>query len=174
MEDGKVLIAYASKYGSTAEVAERIGTTLQEAGLQVDVRSVQDVKDLSPYRTVVVGGGIYAGKWHSDAVKFVNQHRNELKVTPVACFAVAGTLKDDTPENRAKIERALAPIREIVAPVSVGLFAGALDPEKYPFFVRLMFKLMKAETGDFRNWEQISAWAGELTSSLRPKSAEGK
>ena len=173
MEDAKVLVAYASKYGSTAEVAERIGDTLQEAGLQVDVRSVQDVKDLSPYRAVVVGGGIYAGKWHSGAVKFVNQRRNELKAIPVACFAVASTLKDDTPENRAKVEAALASVRELVTPVSVGLFAGALDPKKCPFFVRLMLKLMKAETEDFRNWEQISTWAKELASSFASKLAEG-
>lgn len=169
MEDVKVLIAYASKYGSTAEVAERIGTTLKEAGVQVDVRPVRDVKDLSPYHAVVVGGGVYAGKWHAGATGFVRQHCAKLKSMPVAYFAVAGSLADDTLENRNKVAAALAPARELVVPVSVGLFAGVIDPGKYPFFVRLMFKLVKSKAGDFRNWDQIRTWAKELAASLKSK-----
>jgi len=92
----------------------------------------------------------------------------------VAYFALGGTLKEETPETRRKAEAALASVRETVSPIEVGLFAGAVDLEKYPFFVRLMVKLMKAETGDFRDWGKIEGWAKELASSLASKTAEGE
>lgn len=92
----------------------------------------------------------------------------------MAYFALGGTLKEETPENCRKAEAALATVRERVSPIEVGLFAGVVDLEKYPFFVRLMVKLMKAETGNFRDWQKIEGRAKELASSLASKAAEGK
>lgn len=92
----------------------------------------------------------------------------------MAYFALGGTLKEETPENCRKAEAALASVRETVSSIEVGLFAGVVDLEKYPFFVRLMVKLMKAETGDFRNWEKIKGWAKELAPSLASKATKGE
>jgi len=162
----KILVAYASRAGSTGEVAEAIGQVLCEAGAAVDVRLAKEVTDLSPYRAVVVGSGIRVGKWLPEAVEFVERHREALSRMPVAYFLVCLTLKEDTEENRRTVAAYLDPVRDLVQPVDVGLFAGVMDYNKLPFIFRLMMKAMKSPEGDFRNWETIRAWAGQVHTSL--------
>jgi menaquinone-dependent protoporphyrinogen oxidase len=67
----QILVAYASRAGSTAGVAEAIGQTLAESGAQVEVRPMQDVEDLAPYRAVVAGSAIQGGKWLPEAMQFM-------------------------------------------------------------------------------------------------------
>ncbi|MCC6168651.1 MAG: flavodoxin, partial [Caldilineaceae bacterium] len=71
----KILVAYASRAGSTAGVAEAIGKTLAEGGAQVDVRPMQEVKDLTPYTAVVAGSAIQGGQWLPEAIQFIQTHR---------------------------------------------------------------------------------------------------
>jgi len=162
----KILVACASRAGATGEVAEAIGEVLCDGGAAVDVRLAKDMTDLSPYRAVVVGSAIYMGRWMSEAVKFVETHRDALNSMPVAYFVVCLTMKDDTEENRRTVAAYLDPVREVVQPVDVGLFAGRLDYSKLPFLFRLIIKAMKQPEGDYRNWEAIRAWAGELAPLL--------
>ena len=162
----KILVAYASRAGSSGEVAEAIGEVLCGGGAAVDVRLAKDVTDVSPYRAVVVGSAIYMGRWMSEAVKFVETHRDALSRVPVAYFTVCLTMKDDTEENRRTVAAYLDPVREVVQPLDVGLFAGRLDYSKLPFLYRLIIKAMKQPEGDYRNWEAIRAWAGELVPLL--------
>ena len=162
----KILVAYASRAGATGGVAEAIGEVLCDAGTAVDVRLAKDVTDVSPYRAVVVGSAIYMGRWMSEAVKFVETHRDALGQMPVAYFTVCLTMKDDTEENRRTVAAYLDPVREVVQPLDVGLFAGRLDLTKLPFLYRLIIKAMKQPEGDYRNWEAIRAWAGELVPLL--------
>lgn len=162
----KILVACASRAGSTGEVAEAIGKVLCEGGAAVDVRLAKDVTDLSPYRAVVVGSGIRVGKWLPEAVEFVETHREALSHIPVAYFAVCLTLKEDTEENRREVSTYLESVCEIVQPVDVGLFAGAMDYSKLPFILRLVMKAMKSPKGDFRDWEIIRAWADRVHDRL--------
>ena len=162
----KILVAYASRAGSTGEVAEVIGEVLCDGGAAVDVRLAKDVTDVSPYRAAVVGSAIYMGRWMSEAVKFVETHRDALSQVPVAYFTVCLTMKDDTEENRRTVAAYLDPVREVVQPVDVGLFAGRLDSSKLSFIYWLIIKAMGQAEGDFRNWEAIRAWAGELVPLL--------
>ena len=162
----KILVAYASRAGSTGEVAEAIGQVLCDGGAAVDVRLAKEVTDLSPYRAVVVGSGIRVGKWLPEAVEFVERHRELLSRMPVACFAVCLTLKEDTEENRREVAAYLDPVRDLVQPVDVGLFAGVMDYNKLPFIFRLMMKAMGSPEGDFRDWEAIRAWAGQVRAHL--------
>ena len=67
----RVLMAYGSKHGATAEIAEAIGEMIREAGLDVDVLRAGAVKDLAPYAAVVLGIAVYAGRWHKEAVRFL-------------------------------------------------------------------------------------------------------
>jgi menaquinone-dependent protoporphyrinogen oxidase len=113
---------------------------------------------------VVVGSGIRVGKWLPEAVQFVERYQEALSRVPVAYFLVCLTLKDDTEENRREVAAYLDPVREMVQPVDVGLFAGAMDYSKLPFIFRLMMKAMKSPEGDFRDWEAIRAW----TAGVRP------
>ncbi len=148
----EILVAYASKHGSTREVAEvvaeELGATLRPAG---------DVRELSGYGAVVLGAPLYMGRWHKDARKFLHRHSAALAALPFAIFAL-GPLKDE-PEQwgsaRTQLEHALE-AEPGLAPVSVELFGGALDPEAVPF------PFSRMPGGDLRDWDAIRAWARAL------------
>ena len=164
---GKILVAYASKCGSTAEVAEAIGQVLNAKGVAVDVRQVNTVTDLSSYQAVIIGSAIRMGGWLSAAKKFVKTHQQTLSKIPTAYFAVCLSLKDDTEENRQKAAKYLDAVRAIVEPKAVGLFAGKMDYRKLSFLDRLISeKMVKAPEGDFRNWDAIRSWAANLEATL--------
>ncbi len=126
----KILITYTTAAGSTGEVAETIGQVLSDKGATVDVQPTKKVTDLSPYRAVVVGTGIRAGKVYGKTLKFLEQHQEALAQLPVAYFVVCLTMQEDTEEHRREVDayvdqmRAKAPQ---VQPVDVGLFAGVMN-----------------------------------------------
>jgi len=163
----KILVAYATKAGSTAEVAAEIGRVVEsKSGCKVDVHPVDKLNGVDGYDAVIIGSGIRAGKWLPEATKFVERHRDALSRVPVAYFVVCLTLKDNTEENRRTVAAYLDPVCEMVQPVDVGLFAGAMDSSKLPFILRLMMKAMKAPQGDFRDWEGIRDWARQVYDRL--------
>jgi len=162
----KILVAHATKAGSTAEVAEAVGEEVRNMGAEVDVRLAKDAKDLKQYSAVIVGSGIRMGQLSSDATKFVEKNQEALKQVPVAYFVVCLTMKEDTEENRSTVETYLDPVREMVEPVDTGLFAGVIDYSKLSFTARTMSKAMKVSEGDFRDWEAIRAWARQVHSRL--------
>jgi menaquinone-dependent protoporphyrinogen oxidase len=88
----KILVTYATQAGSTAGVAEAIGRTLAERGAEVDVRRMQEITDLSPYRAVVAGSAIHGGKWLPEGMQFMQEHQAELRKKPFAAFLVCITL----------------------------------------------------------------------------------
>jgi menaquinone-dependent protoporphyrinogen oxidase len=160
----KILVAYASRTGSTAGVAEAIGKTLSENGVQVEVRPMEDLKDLAPYRAVVAGSAIQGRQWLPEAMQFVQAHQASLAQKPFAAFLVCMTLTISNGKYRAQVADWLQPVRALVKPVSEGLFAGALDISKVPSFSdRLKFRLSVAfgvwSEGDHRDWNAIRAWA---------------
>jgi menaquinone-dependent protoporphyrinogen oxidase len=163
----KILVTYASRCGSTGEVAEAIGQTLCGNGAAVEVRPLKDVTDLSAYRAVVVGSAIRMGGWLSEATNFVKKNREVLSGLPVAYFSVGMVLQEDTPEKRREAEDYLAPVRQILEPKSLGLFAGKMDYSKLSWLDRFIItKMAKTPEGDFRNWEAIRAWAAEIRPAL--------
>jgi len=169
----KVLVAYATKCGSTAEVAAEIGRVMEsKSGCQVDVQPVGEVKEVGGYDAVIVGSATRVGKWLPEAVEFVEEHKGALGQVPVAFFTVCLTLREDTEENRREVAAYLDPVCEIVQPVDVGLFAGVLDYGKLSFVPRMMLKAMKAPGGDFRDWEAIRAWAAGLCPALLERGME--
>ncbi len=163
----KILVAYASKTGSTVGVAEAIGKALVERGAQVDVRRMDEVQDLTPYRAVVLGSAIQDHQWLPEAMTFVRQHRDELARKPVATFLVCMTLAMKNQQYRESVKRWLDPVRALITPVSEGFFAGVLDISKIPKFSdRLKFRISVATgvwtEGDHRDWGAIRAWANTL------------
>jgi menaquinone-dependent protoporphyrinogen oxidase len=168
----KILVAYASRAGSTADVAEAIGKTLSEGGAQVDVMSMNDVKDLSVYRAVVVGSAIRGSKWLPEAVQFIQTHQSTLAQKPFAMFTVCITMAMSNAEKyRAGVAGWVAPVRELVKPLSEGFFAGMLDFSKLPvnwdsLMLRLTVALGIFPRGDHRDWNAIRAWSVALKSEL--------
>jgi menaquinone-dependent protoporphyrinogen oxidase len=151
---GTILVAYASKYGSTREVAESIAATLRERLLRVDVRPAGEVDHLEEYSGVVLGGGIYVGRWHRDARGFARHFEDELAEMPVAVFALGPV--DDVPEHRTGSERQFNAAVEKLSfePIAAAVFGGAVDPRK------LRFPFNRMPAADVRDWDEIRAWAG--------------
>ncbi len=166
----RILVAYASKCGSTGEIAEAIGKALCESGAAVDVKRVQDVKDLKPYRAAVIGSAIRMSKPLSEAVSLAKKIRASNAALPVACFSVGMAMNTDTPENRAKAKGFLAPLLDAVpSPIAVETFGGKLDYATLPPIYRWMFsqdKTGEMAEGDWRDWNAIRAWAKELAPLL--------
>ncbi len=148
-----VLVAYATKHGSTREVAETVAEELH-----AELCELGDANCLDGYRAVVIGAPLYMGRWHRDAHRFLKRHGAEL---PFAVFAL-GPLHDTEEEIRAsrkQLDKALARYPEL-RPVSVAVFGGVVDPAT----LRFPFNHMPA--GDARNWDAIRAWARGLGGAL--------
>lgn len=125
MMGDRILVAYASKCGSTGEIAEAIGKVLCQSGAAVDVKRAQDVKDLKPYRAVILGSAIRMSKPLSEVVNLAKKQRTALAALPVACFSAGLAMKADTPENREKAKLHLTPLLyELNSPIGIGLFGG--------------------------------------------------
>src|SRR5512139_2951470 len=88
MNTNSVLLAYATRFGSTQEVAESVAASLREAGLEVDLQLMRQVESLDQYEAVVLGAAIYNSKWHPDAHQFLSQHQEALRQRPVVIFAL--------------------------------------------------------------------------------------
>lgn len=162
----RILVAYASKTGSTAEIAREIGKKLETAGYSVDVMEIRAVSSPDGYAAVILGAPIYMGKVLGDMKKFAGRHQATLSTRPLAAFAVgiAPVSKDPAQEKNADKEL-LASMAPLV-PVSRAVFAGRIDPEKLSFIQRKMIAMVKSPVGDFRDWDAIAAWAGELPGKM--------
>jgi menaquinone-dependent protoporphyrinogen oxidase len=164
----KILVTYASRMGSTAEVAEAIGKTLVEGGAHVDVLPMQDVKDLALYRAVVAGSAIRGSKWLPEAMQFIRTHQGTLARKPFATFTVCITMAmPGADKYREGVRAWLEPVRALVKPMSEGLFPGVLDFSKMPFSLKkLQFRAAVAfgifPKGDKRDWKAIQGWAEGL------------
>jgi menaquinone-dependent protoporphyrinogen oxidase len=162
-----ILVAYATRTGTTPDVAEAIADTLRQSGAQVEVCLMTDVKDLAPYRAVVAGSAIQAKQWLPEATLWLRAHQAELSQKPFAAFLVCMTLTIGEGKYRSEVSNWMQPIRSVVKPVSEGLFAGALDISKVPSFSdRLKFRLSVLfgvwKEGDHRDWNAIRTWAESL------------
>ena len=157
-----VLIAYASKYGSTGEVADAIGKELCAGGVNADVALIRNVRNISSYQGVVVGSAVYMGEWMPEAVEFVKKNRDILRQMPVAYFLVCMTMRAPTEENRRKVLAYLDPVHKEapqVKPVGTAAFAGALHYSNLSLPMKIIMKSKGAPEGDFRDWNAIRAWA---------------
>jgi len=162
----KILIVHASRYGSTAEVAESIGDVLRESGHDVVVWAAREMPSPRNYAVIVAGSAVYAGHALGDLQRYVAKYRGELASKRVALFAVAGNLRDDTEENHRQAEAALLPLEQGLSCVARGSFAGAVNLRRMPLPVRFFMRLMKAAPGDYRRWNEIRAWASDLSARL--------
>jgi menaquinone-dependent protoporphyrinogen oxidase len=162
----KILIAYATKLGSTKEVADRIGEIIKGNSIDADVRKVNSIRDINEYTAVIVGTPIRMGKPISETLSFLKKFRGQMQSKPVALFSVGLYMKEDTPENREKALKCLDPALEFIQkPVSIGLFGGKVDYSTMPVLLRWMFSKDTSGNlaeGDWRNWDSVSEWVDEI------------
>jgi len=170
-----ILVAYASKHGATKEMAERISENLRNAGLQAEARAVGDVGDLGTYEGFVVGSAAYMGHWMKDAVAFVRGQQHLLAQRPVWLFS-SGPLGTEATNAKGEDLRDAAEPKELpefeetIHPQEHRVFFGALDPGRLSFTERSLRKLPAARAmmpeGDFRDWDEIQAWAQGIAEQM--------
>lgn len=162
-----ILVTYATRYGSTQEVAETIAATLREGGLAVDVQPAKQVRSLAGYGAVVLGAPLYMFDWLKEARDFVSGHRTALEEMPVAVFALGPTedKDEDWTEARKQLDKVLLKFPWL-RPVAVDLFGGKFDPARLTFPYNLIPALKHMPVSDIRDWDAIRAWADGLTEKL--------
>ena len=160
----RVLVAYASKYGSTGGVADAIAKELCAAGVNTDVTLIKNAGNLAAYQAVVVGTAIYMGKWMPEAMEFVEKNREVLRRVPVAYFQVCMNLVEPTEKKRAEVRAFMDPVLKAapeIKPVGMGMFTGAMDYGNVSWPMKMILKSKGSQEGDFRDWNAIRAWARE-------------
>jgi menaquinone-dependent protoporphyrinogen IX oxidase len=185
----KVLVAYATMSGSTAQVALAVGEELIRRGREVDILPLSEVTALDAYDAVVIGAPMMMG-WHFSALMFLARHRRALRRIPLAIFATGMSLvwKGETEvkgvpvyvdsrqarppvnprrptikELHSDIRNYATPILLLARPVSLAFFGGSLDLCKLKLWAKLFIMLVvQAQPGDRRNWTAIRSWAHEL------------
>jgi menaquinone-dependent protoporphyrinogen oxidase len=158
----RVLVAYATKMGSTAEVAVAIAEALVAAGLEADAMPARDVRDLSPYGAVVLGSALYAAHWQRDANRFLGRHREALKARKVWLFS-SGPLDHRLAVQNLPITTHAAEIVGDVPYLGHRTFGGRLDPDSPGMDAQIV---ATHPVGDFRSWPVIRAWASEIAAAL--------
>jgi menaquinone-dependent protoporphyrinogen oxidase len=167
-----VLVAYATRYSSTQEVAEAVAAMLRERGLEVDIQLMRDVRTLGQYRAVVMEAPLYMFRWHKDARHFLSRLREALMERPVAIFALSPFHIDEKEwqGSRAQLEKELAKFSWL-RPIALELFGGKFDPAKLRFPFN-MPALKRMQASDIRDWTAIRAWASNLAATLQPAALE--
>lgn len=167
--DKKVLIAYATKHGATAEIAEKIGQVLRQAGLHVDVLPADRVSDLTSYKAVVLGSAVYAGQWRKEAATFLEANEKKLAERPTWLFSTGPTGEGDPVALMKgwRFPEAQQPIADRIRPRDIAFFGGEIDVQKLNLAEKLIVKGVKAPVGDFRDWDAITAWAASIADVLQ-------
>lgn len=159
----RVLVASASKHGSTTEIARAIGTALLLRMVDADVRTVESVVTIEGYDAVVLGSGVYMGHWLEPAKRFIEQHAEELQQRPVWLFS-SGPLGD--PPKPVTEAADVADLIEATHAREHRIFAGSLDKHELGIAERAMVAAVRAPEGDFRPWDEIDTWAGAIVAEL--------
>jgi menaquinone-dependent protoporphyrinogen oxidase len=159
-----VLVAYASKHGSTQGIAERIAEKLRQLGKEAEAQPLETVKDPRSYEALVIGSAVYYGSWLKDATEWVHRNRAILAQRPVWLFSVGplGTEVKDAEQQ----PKEMAEFQQSIRPRDQRIFFGALDHNRLSFPERMVLKAVRAPEGDFRDWEAIDAWAASIAQSL--------
>jgi menaquinone-dependent protoporphyrinogen oxidase len=198
----RILVAYATMAGSTAEVAQAVAEEIAKSDLQVDVLSIDEIKDIGVYDGVVVGAPMIMG-WHRGATRFLRRNRGAFQQVPLAVFVTAMSLTrtddmslGDTPvavdeklpkppvkegslsfrERYARLSSYLKPILKATrpaGPVSIGVFGGRLEYGRLKWWAVLFAMfVVQAQAGDRRNWPAIRTWAAGLPAAFQLEETE--
>jgi menaquinone-dependent protoporphyrinogen oxidase len=192
----KILVAFATNAGSTADVAQAVGEELCKNGAEVEVRQINEITSLDSFDAVVVGAPMIMG-WHRSALSFVKKHQLALSKVQVAYFLMAMSLTQaehhdqadmsifvdqrlakppndpnhlSFKERYATVDKYLQPVLKaapLVKPINVAFFGGKLDLYRLNWWQKLFVMIVvQAQPGDYRNWPFIREWATNLSAFL--------
>jgi menaquinone-dependent protoporphyrinogen oxidase len=162
-----VLVAYASKRGSTEEIALAVADTLRDGGLDVDCLRASDVGDLDRYDAVVIGSAVYTRRWRGDARRFLRHHGKALARRPFWVFS-SGPVGEPAEDNPAWLEprKTIAEAERLGARAHV-VFGGRVPADPHGPLERAMVDNCPPAYRDRRDWNEIRAWAARVALELR-------
>lgn len=164
----RVLVVVASRHGSTAEIAEALARDLAEegrpSGLTTYVVSADHKIAPGAFDAVILGSAVYAGRWLEPAREYATTHVEALRARPVWLFSSGPIGLPPFPPNEP---HDVYPLGRLIGARGHRSFAGRLDKDGLTFGERAMVTAMRAPLGDFRDWDEIRAWAEEVAGQLR-------
>lgn len=160
----RILVTVASKHGATAEMADRIGNVLTAAGIETDVRAPDDVVGVAQYDAVVLGSGVYAGRWLGSAKKLAERESTAFRAVPVWLFS-SGPVGDPAKPAGEPVDVDL--VRKLTGASDHRIFPGKLDRQELGFGERAIVLAVHAAEGDFRPWDDVEDWAREIAETLQ-------
>jgi menaquinone-dependent protoporphyrinogen oxidase len=162
----RILVTWASKHGSTADIARAIGSTLREHGATVALAPIEQADMDAQYDAYIIGSAVYMGRWMKPALQFTRDHRARFITAPVWLFS-SGPLGRPAQPGDATVN--LPELLANTAPHEHKIFAGKLDKSQLSFAERAVVRVVRAPYGDFRDWDEISQWAHDIAKALQPK-----
>jgi menaquinone-dependent protoporphyrinogen oxidase len=159
---GNILVTFATKYGSTGEVAEAIAEELRAGGYDADCIPAGDLKTIRDYHIVILGSPLYMGKLLAEAVDCTKHFRDDLKARRFAVFVVGYSLQSGAEKYIRNAQTAVDAIRGYAIPEEIGLFEGKVEIDRLSFADKAIIKLGGIEPGDFRDFDGIREWVREL------------
>jgi menaquinone-dependent protoporphyrinogen oxidase len=165
-----ILVVYGSKMGGTAGLADLLADALRDHGFEVTVAPADEVRDLGDPEAVVIGGALYATRWHKDARRFVRRHRDALRQRPVWLFS-SGPLDDSAATSELPPTKGVEAAMAATGARGHHTFGGALPADAKGFPASAM---AKEKAGDWRDPDEVARWADELAEALGrgPKAAD--
>jgi menaquinone-dependent protoporphyrinogen oxidase len=160
----KVLVSVASRHGASFEIAEAISETLATSGFKTAVLPPDAVTSLEGYDAVILGSSIYVGHWMDSAVNLVERFSREITSVPVWLFSSGPIGHEPKPEDEP------ADLAELMAATGARehrVFAGQVDRSKLGLGEKVILTAVRSPEGDFRPWDEIRAWAGEIAAALK-------
>lgn len=159
-----VLVAVASKHGSTWEIAQTIGEVIADYGINVTVAQVDDFADISDYDAIVLGSAVYMGRWMRSARTFIRKHLRVLQSRPVWLFSSGPASNPHHQTNQQSVD--IEGIATRTSAIEHQVFAGRIDETHINTSERLILNLVHARQGDYREWGAICAWANNIAEML--------
>jgi len=163
----RILVAYASRSGSTAETADMIAHELSlQKGITAEAASVKNAKDIASYDAIILGTAIHMGRPLPEMLSFVKSYQPILATKKVASFGMCMSLIKETPQTLKESDAYLATLNAQCKPFESRVFAGNVNLSKLKFMSRMIVKMVKSPVGDFRKLDDIKMWARETGKKL--------
>lgn len=162
-----ILVTYGSKRGGTEGLAQMVASGLREEGFTVELHPARQVKQLNQYEAVVVGGALYAFRWHRDAKRIVRRHVGELRKSPTYFFS-SGPLDDSATKKDIAPVKGVQALMDRVGARGHATFGGRLSPDAKGFPASAM---AKKSAGDWRDAGHVREWVRAIASDLRQSEA---
>jgi menaquinone-dependent protoporphyrinogen oxidase len=163
-----ILITYATRAGSTVEVANVISEVLVSRNFMVDIKPVKAKPSLIGYGAIVLGSAIHMGAWLPEMVEFIWENKSRLNKIPTAIFTVHILNTDEETNSRAARETYISPIHEMISPLHEAFFAGKVDFSTLAIPDRVIARAVQPKigvhSGDFRDWNKIRYWSQTIFS----------